>query len=334
MKAARLKIGTLQPRLTDAQRREKDVASCSLLQSAIARQRYEFRLVSVSPGQQFCGIVAPKYRNIRRGCWSAGSGRGCLSRPVFFSVPQEREMMTSTLTYARTGNTVIDAHAGMPIGADIPTKTRKETYDDTPSDSLSDRLRERGHDIDDSEAVLLNVAQTLCKTFRDGTPVSFTLIRRIVKRYHGESRRGEHIEAIARRLTKSGICSLDPIGRSIRRLRLLDHFGSPNRPNSRFYDIVDGHEMHEALLMACRHSVAYFHKQNVATRVAVKYLMMARYGLNKYGTNKLIRELIAADVLEIAETKGQQGLRLTLRASMAVCGRNDDDAEIECEAVA
>ena len=84
--------------LTNAQLPEKDVASCSLLHNAIARQRRTFRPASVSPTQPFCGIVAPRYRDIRKGVGLRVPGHDVVSRPVFFNVLYGPLTMTSTLT--------------------------------------------------------------------------------------------------------------------------------------------------------------------------------------------------------------------------------------------
>jgi RNA polymerase sigma factor (sigma-70 family) len=89
---------------------QKDVASCSLLQHAIARQRLILRPASVSPVQLFCGIVAPRYRDIRKGVGLRVTGHAVVFRTVFFNVSDGPLMMTSTLTEVPTnGRTNTDA---------------------------------------------------------------------------------------------------------------------------------------------------------------------------------------------------------------------------------
>ena len=191
---------------------------------------------------------------------------------------------------------------------------------ETPShDLVSDRLRDRGEQLTELEAIILDVCQTLHRKFRHGQTVSTKQAQRVVMKYHpGMATCAEFKQAVAG-MSKRRLCLLEPEG-----FRLVNHFGGPREPlaQSRFAVLTNEDRLIEVLI-ACHHcvGVGFDTAQNVCQRSAVGALCRARHGLSNTGFKKRIKQLKAMGVLEEVSSKGSTAFRLTIEASQTMRAR-------------
>lgn len=197
---------------------------------------------------------------------------------------------------------------GTPV-LEIPAPGAVAFVDEGSRYSLAEDIRRAGHELSHIEGLLLDVAQTLNKKFKRGLPaVPLRIVKRVLRRYHGDEIASENIEAVADKLVTRGI-----LWRTHRTIQLaLKEFlveTLPSQP-SRLERLVDT-PMQRAFLTACDDCCGVgFNNGNVAARAAVKSLMMARFDINKTQFNRIARELLGANVIAEVNSKGSTAFML------------------------
>lgn len=195
-------------------------------------------------------------------------------------------------------------------------KPERET---SSHDLVSDRLRDRGEQLTELEAIILDACQTLHRKFRHGETVSTKQAQRVVMKYHPGMATCAEFKAAVAGLSKRRLCLLEPEG-----FRLVNHFGAPQEPlsQSRFAALTREDRLIQVLI-ACDHcvGVGFDTAQNVSQRSAVAALCRARHGLSNFEFKKRIKLLKDTSILEEVTSKGAAAFRLTIEACVRMRAR-------------
>lgn len=255
-----------------------------------------------------------------RGCVVAGRLlRIVRGGPVFQRVAMELIPMTTTTQNRTNGQATTEFTNVLVNGDQYPNHgqdpdTAVEPSSTSPADlsqqyTLSGFLQERGEYFTDPERAVLDVAQVLCRGFKDGHPVVLRLVHRVVVNFCPEITTHAAFESAIARLEKRGLCEVER-GAGVR-LKLIKHVNRGERGPSKFARL-DICEREELLLMACHLCCdKTFRSGKLAQRAAVRAILEARHNLGRSQINQTIRDLKDRGILEEIPGKGSPMLKLT-----------------------